>query len=60
MEGEGSPSGIAHDLLQAAREGKLDSVKEIIRQQSKEIINCFNEIGQTPLHLASRYVPHEL
>jgi len=51
---EGGSDGVARDLLQAAREGKLDSVKEIIQRQSKEIINCFNEIGQTPLHLASR------
>lgn len=49
-----SPNMIARDLLQAAREGNLDSVRRIIQQQSKDIINCFNEIGQTPLHLASR------
>jgi len=46
--------GVGIELLQAARDGNLDNVKNIIKQQSKEIINCINEIGQTPLHLASR------
>eukprot|EP00026_Physarum_polycephalum_P014888 Phypoly_transcript_15454.p1 GENE.Phypoly_transcript_15454~~Phypoly_transcript_15454.p1 ORF type:complete len:209 (+),score=35.02 Phypoly_transcript_15454:112-738(+) len=43
-------------LLQAARDGDLGTVKEIVTQQGKEVLNkCTNEQGQTPLHLASRH-----
>lgn len=40
-------------LLQAAREGDLGKVKEILSER-KDVLNCMNELGQTPLHLASR------
>lgn len=43
-------------LLQAARDGDLGTVKAIVTQQGKDVLNiCMNEYGQTPLHLASRY-----
>jgi len=50
-QNEPTPS---HYLLLAAREGNLDGVKSIIKRHNNEFINCKNEIGQTPLHLASR------
>ena len=44
-------------LLQAARDGDLGAVKAIITEQGKDVVNkCMNEFGQTPLHLASKYV----
>jgi ankyrin repeat protein len=41
-------------FLQAAREGDLVKLKEILSAQGKDIISCKNEHGQTALHLASR------
>jgi hypothetical protein len=44
-------------LLQAAKDGDLGTVKAIVTQEGKDVLNkCMNEMGQTPLHLASRYV----
>lgn len=41
-------------LLQAAREGDLPKVIAILCQ-SKDVLNCINEHGQTPIYIASRY-----
>jgi len=44
---------IDKELLRAARDGDLGKVKEILSLK-KDALNCMNERGQTPLHLASR------
>lgn len=56
MEGEpdSNQQEEASNLLQAAREGNIDRVRSILQRHSKSLLNCINEIGQTPLHLASR------
>jgi hypothetical protein len=44
---------VAGDLLRAAREGDIETLKAIL-QHNKDISNNANDSGQTPLHLASR------
>jgi len=41
-------------LLLSSKEGDLEAVKRIISSPHHDILQCKNEQGQTPLHLASR------